>query len=424
MPFSTVLRLVLDAIDSPKLLLNPNLTVEFANKAFIRQYGRPDYLGKKCHSLLFHRSKPCSEYGYKCPLIDSQSSQRPIKVLHSEIGPTGSLHWDIETSPILGPDGRPEYYLESIVRRNGNVTPLTLKGIVAHSRSVKMLLQRISKVTTTDLPLLFIGPHGSGKREFARLVHENSRRACCDFVTLNCQGLTPEKLSQQLHLRSSDLLSRGGGTLYLSEISQLSREMQATLLTLMETGAWTLKKGDSEEKIFADLRIICSSSMTLHELELFSNLRLDFLLSISVCPLVVPGLEKRTEDIPELVHLLLDDLHQNGMKLEVTESVITALQNRKHWKGHVTEMQTILMRAAALSEKATIDLADIMEIPFHESEEATIVSNSEEERINNLILSWKGSKRALAQRLGISERTLYRRLQKLTPMVMSKEGTA
>lgn len=87
-------------------------------------------------------------------------------------------------------------------------------------------------------------------------------------------------------------------------------------------------------------------------------------------------------------------------------------------------MQTILMRAAALSEKATIDLADIMEIPFHESEEATIVSNSEEERINNLILSWKGSKRALAQRLGISERTLYRRLQKLTPMVMSKEGTA
>lgn len=152
--------------------------------------------------------------------------------------------------------------------------------------------------------------------------------------------------------------------------------------------------------------------------------RRTFLLSISVCPLVVPGLEKRTEDIPELVHLLLDDLHQNGMKLEVTESVITALQNRKHWKGHVTEMQTILMRAAALSEKATIDLADIMEIPFHESEEATIVSNSEEERINNLILSWKGSKRALAQRLGISERTLYRRLQKLTPMVMSKEGTA
>lgn len=417
----SVLSLVLDSIDSPRLLLNPDLTVAFANEAFVREFGRADYLGKPCHEIIFHRSKPCFECGQRCPLIETQTTLETAKILHSEVGPTGATHWELESTPVLGPDGRPQYYLESIVRRAGHLTPLTLKGIVARSLSVKALLKRIARVSTTNLPLLFLGPPGSGKREFARLVHENSRRASYDFITIECQGLTPEKLRQQFHLRSSDLLSSGGGTLYLSDISYLSNEMQSTLLSLLDTGAWTFKKGEAEEKIYANIRIICASSMSLTELEVLANLRLDFLLRFSLCPLYVPGLDDRTADIPELIQMVLQDLRNHGMNYGITDEAVKALQKRKQWRGHVTELQTILLRAAVFCDEINIDLADIAQAHEKESAKLKALQASEEERLNQLILSWKGSKRALAERLGLSERTIYRRLEKLTPHTLNED---
>lgn len=423
MPSNSALSLVLDSINSPRLLLNPDLTVAFANKAFIREFGRTDYLGKHCHEILFHRSKPCFECGYKCPLIETQSTLASAKILHSEVGPTGATHWELESSPVLGPDGRPQYYLESINRRAGHLTPLTLKGIVAKSDSVKALVKRIARVSATDLPILLIGQPGSGKREFARLIHENSRRASYDFITIDCQGLTPEKLRQQFQLRSNDLLSRGGVTLYLSDIALLSLEMQTSILSLMDTGTWTFNKGEAEEKIYADLRVICATSMSITELEILGKLRLDFLLRISVCPLNVPSLDERREDIPDLVHMVLVNLRTHGMNYGITHEAITALQKRRFWKGNVTELQTTLLRAAVFCDQINIGLTDIAEAQEKEATSNKEIQETEEARLNKLILSWKGSKRALAERLGISERTLYRRLEKLAPRNNNDQAT-
>ena len=411
MPITTVLRTALNTINSPRLLLNVDHTIEFANEAFVQQYGRKDYQGKMCHALLFYRSKPCHEYGYKCPLQEAQVTLTATRSRHTEVGVTGCVHWDLEVAPILGTDGRPQYYIESVERHTNHVTPLTLKGIVAHSKSVQGLLKRINKVSMLKVPILFMGPHGSGKREFARLVHENSRLASYDFITIDCQGLTSEKLSHQLQVGASDKFSMSGGTLYFSDISLLSKEMQSELLNLIDTGAWIYKKGTDDEKIYKNLRLIFASSMNLQELEIMAGLRLDFLLKISACPLAVPGLDERKEDIPDLIKMILQHLEHNGMRVGITDAAIDALQHRKEWKGHVTELHTVIMRAVTRNDKIEIDVADLAETP--KQEEDLEVNVSEEERVKKLILGWKGSKRELATRLGMSERTLYRRIEKI-----------
>lgn len=411
MPITTVLRTALNTINSPRLLINVDHSIEFANEAFVQQFGRKDYQGKTCHALLFHRAKPCHEYGFKCPLLEAQVTNKSIRSRHTEVGVTGATHWDLEVTPILGTDGRPQHYIEAVERHTNFVTPLTLKGIVAHSQSVQALLKRINKVTMLKVPILFMGPHGSGKREFARMVHENSRHASYDFITIDCQGLTPEKLSQQLQLRCVDAFSLSGATLYFSDISLLSQEMQSELLTLVDTGAWIYKKGTEAERIYKNLRLIFASSMNLHELEIVADLRLDFLLKISACPLTVPGLEQRKEDIPDLIKMILQHLDHNGMRVGITQAAVEALQNRKDWKGHVTELHTIIMRAVTSNEKLDIDVADVAETP--KPVDNLEVQESEDERLKKLILGWKGSKRELATRLGMSERTLYRRIEKI-----------
>ena len=413
MPVTAALRTALNTINSPRLLLNGDHTIEFANEAFVTQFGRKDYQGKTCHALLFHRSKPCSEYGFKCPLLDAQVSCGSSRSRQVEVGVTGSIYWDLEASPVLGTDGRPQYYTEAIERYSNHLTPLTLKGIVGHSESVQKLLKQINRVSMLNMPVLFMGPHGSGKREFARVVHENSRHASSDFITIDCQGLTSEKLSHQLQVACSDPFSMNGGTLYFSDISLLSQEMQSELMPLIDTGMWVYKKGTTAEKIYKNLRLIFASSMNLKELEIISDLSFNFLLKISSCPLTVPGLEQRKEDIPDLLKLIFGYLEQNGFRVGISDEAVVALQNRKEWKGHVSELYTIIMRAVTRYDRAEIGVADIAETPKPEVEEDPEIQESEEERLKKLIFSWKGSKRELATRLGISERTLYRRIEQL-----------
>lgn len=418
MPVSTEIRVVLDSIDSPRLLLRSDYTVAFANQAFVKRYGRNDYLGRHCYELLFQRTKPCAASGFPCPLDESVATLKPCKYLRHESGPTGTTYWDLETTPMLANDGTAQYFVSSISRRTGDLTPLTLKGIVSRSKSIQNLLKQISKITTLELPVLLLGSPGVGKGEFARLIHENSRRASHDFVTIECEGLTPERLSQELQYNSTEMMSRGGGTLYLSDIALLSKEMQSTLLKILNTGMWTIKTDDHEGKVYADLRVVCGSESSLAELANNPNLRKDFFLRFSVCPLVVPGLDKRKEDIPELVDIILEDIKSRGMNIGISSTAIDFLQNKVNWEGHVTELQTLILRAAIFCESLKIRAQDLM---IEDTRPESV--NDEDARLRELLKSWEGSKADLATRLGISLRTLYRRIEHLEKPE-DEEGTA
>ena len=111
----------------------------------------------------------------------------------------------------------------------------------------------------------------------------------------------------------------------------------------------------------------------------------------------------------------MQEAKSNGLTWNITERAIAYLQNQKTWKGHALELKTILMRAAVNCDKMVIDLNDIQSHNEPLARPETIQTEEQhQDHIDNLILSWKGTKKELATRLGISERTLYRRIDKLT----------
>ena len=218
MSVSSELKTVLDAFDDPRLLVRADHTVAYANRAFVRRYGRQDFAGRSCYELLFHKSSCCAECGERCPLESAAVTGASETVLRRELGPTGVRYLELCSTPLKGADGRAVLFMESIADRNGTQEPLNLRGVVAESPATKAVLEKISLVTALDVPVLFIGPSGSGKREFARLLHENSRRAAHSFLCVDCRGLTPAKLSRELQLTAPFGLS--GGTLYLKGIEE------------------------------------------------------------------------------------------------------------------------------------------------------------------------------------------------------------
>ena len=408
MPITTAVKVALNSINSPRLVINADHVIEYANEAFVQQFGNNDCHGKPCHAVIFEREKPCHEYGFHCPLHEVQISLKPATSRQTLIDTAGSHHWELEVSPVLGTDGRPQFYIEAIERRANFVTPLSGQGIVAKSESTQAVLNRIKKLSLFKMPVLLIGPPGSGKREFARNVHEISVHASHDFITIDCQNLTPEKLHHHLQLRSSKKFEEQGGTLYFSDISQLSKHMQSELSQSLKTGTWVYKRGHDTEKVYTNLRFIFASCMSVIELEIVANLSLEFLFKISSCTLTVPGLDQRKEDIPELIEMILNHLKKIGICVEITPSAIEALKNKKKWRAHVTELYNIILRAMTTQDKPEIGSTDLVTPSF-----VPEVFSSDEVRIKNMIRNWKGSKRELATRLGIHVRTLYRKIESM-----------
>lgn len=411
------LRSVLETIDSPRIVINPDLSVSFVNQAFTNAFGNSSLLGKHCYQLMFNQSAPCELCGAPCPIKASLLTKVPTNHHNTVTSPEDGITWDIEISPVFNDQHEPLYFLAGLTRRTGRYIRLELGDICAKSLSMQSLLRRLSKLCATELPIVFIGPEGSGKRSLGKLVHDNSKRRQFDYICLNCDALTEENFTEYLFKHFNPKWDMVCGTLYLSNIDMLTQELQVAILKLIEAGGFTYQKGEVTESIRVDLRIIGGSRCSIEQLETYDSFRLDFFLRMSVCPLFVPGLETRSADIPDLIRLFLREAHENGLTSNITDRAIAYLQNKKSWKGHALELKTIIMRAAVQCEKLVIDLPDIQEHTEPVVQNENIATEEQtQESIDKLIKSWTGTKRDLSIRLGISERTLYRRIVKLSKM--------
>jgi PAS domain S-box-containing protein len=239
------------------------------------------------------------------------------------------------------------------------------------SESMKKTLEAARLAATTDSLVLLTGESGTGKDYLARYVHDHSERAGGPFFSLNCAGVPLELAESELFghergaftgagVRSRGLLELAeGGTLLLNEIGELSLQLQAKLLTFLETKAFTRLGGRKPIKVNA--RIIAATNRDLQEEVSKGHFRLDLFHRLNVIWIKVPPLRQRSEDISILAQRILGLLKvemQLQRSPELDRATLEKLREYS-WPGNVRELRNFLERSIIMSGGRRIDSAHL-----------------------------------------------------------------
>jgi len=204
------------------------------------------------------------------------------------------------------------------VRRSTSVSGLPTRcgNVVGSSPAIQRVLSVVEKVADANSTVLVTGESGTGKELVARALHDNSRRADCRFVTVNCAAIPEELLESELfgHVRGAfthavsnregRFAMADGGTIFLDEIGELPPDLQVKLLRVLETGEFN--RVGASRPLSVDVRVIAATNRHLEAEVAEGRLREDFFYRVHVYPVTVPPLRERPEDIPAPDPLAID----------------------------------------------------------------------------------------------------------------------
>jgi DNA-binding NtrC family response regulator len=289
------------------------------------------------------------------------------------------------------------------------------------------LVRRIAPHARTAL---VTGETGSGKEGIARAIHELGPRARRRFVTINCSAVVETLFESELfgHMRGAFtgatdnktglFEAADGGTLFLDEIGELPMAVQAKLLRVLETGEVHRVGALQARKV--DVRIVAATNRDLRAAADAGTFRSDLYYRLNVVELHVPPLRERREDIPYLTAAFVKEFAARfGKTVEGLTPDAEEHLMRAGWPGNVRELRNVLERACMMAEGGTLTARDVaagMPAPRAVPEPVTPrlgdLSDVERDHIVHILNETRGNKRAAAVRLGISRRTLYRRLER------------
>lgn len=442
---------MLDSITEPAILLSKEYRILAANTAYQSHYGAAPLIGEDtCYGISHGTPGPCDEHGEACPLGSALRSRHNERVVHVHHGPGGPEHVDVELRPLLDDEGEVEAFVE-ILRPVREASADAGEGrFVGRSRAFSELLALLRRAANSEVPVLLLGESGTGKELAARAVHESSPRRAGPFVPVECSGLTESLFESELfghakgaftgaHARKPGLVEAAlGGTLFLDEIGDVPSSLQVRLLRLLESRTYR-PVGDVQVRR-ADFRLVCATHRDLRQMVAAGTFRRDLFFRLAVFPIHLPPLRERRDDLA----LLGDALLRNTGK-QLSPSALNLLSTH-NFPGNVRELRNMLERAVLLTDTDTIgpehlDLSaaehlDILgdaqaraaHLPTQTSDASTehgahapwpwgdeLLPLDEVER---RYLRWArethaGERRELARELGLSERTLYRKLRRV-----------
>lgn len=310
--------------------------------------------------------------------------------------------------------------------------------IIRQNPIMAALVTQGETAARTDSTVLLTGESGTGKDVLARFIHSKSTRQNMPVITVNC-GALPETLFESeffghergaftgaSSLRRGLLEAADGSTLFLDEIGDMPLMMQVKLLHFLEQGRF--RRVGSTRDQNADVRVIAATNRNLPEEVERQRFRADLFYRLNVVSLHVPPLRERPEDIPALIDYFLDVYRKRFVRPNLTLSDDVRQRLLAYsWPGNVRELRNCLERAAAISLSDTIDFS---QIPFLNSDPATASAGSaaqgaaaaprsvpvtleelEREHILRVLNESDGNRERTAAILGISSRTLYRKLR-------------
>jgi two-component system, NtrC family, response regulator HydG len=309
------------------------------------------------------------------------------------------------------------------------------RNIVGASPVMVKLLETVAQVAPSEATVLVTGESGTGKELIAGAIHFNSPRKDGPLVKMNCAAVTESLLESELfghekgaftgayRRKEGRLRQADGGSLFLDEVSEMSLSMQAKLLRVLQERE--INRVGGEEPVRVDVRVIAATNKELSEEIESGKFREDLFYRLNVVDLKVPPLRDRREDIPLLAqHFLTLFSEKNHKRIKgITPQAMDRLL-KYGWPGNVRELMNYVERGVVLSRSDYLDVTDLplteefgnsvsesdaateripSNLPLEEVERATILKTLE---------AAGGNKSETARRLGITRRTLHKKLKK------------
>ncbi|MDD3784676.1 MAG: sigma 54-interacting transcriptional regulator [Hydrogenophaga sp.] len=427
----------LEGLPEPHILFDAQYRILASNAAYRRQFSpQRSVIGRHCYEVSHHFAVPCDHAGESCPLALSRQSGQRERVLHLHHTPRGEEYVNIELSPLPGEDGQPAFYVEKMEPLRVAHSQPDAPGLIGRSLPFQRMLALVARVAPSQASVLLLGESGTGKELVARAVHQASPRAGKALVAVDCSSLTETLFESELfgHERGAFtgatatkpglVEAASGGTLFLDEVGDIPLPMQVKLLRLLETG--TYRRVGSTELRHADIRVVAATHRDLDRMMADGRFREDLYYRLCTFPIALPPLREREGDIALLAPALLERVAA-PRRLQLSASAMALLQVQP-FPGNVRELRNLLERAALLCDGDVVDATHVEEAiatgrrpgrapaapPLPRSPAGTTDLRSlERDTLRALVAAHTGKRAELAARLGVSERTLYRKLRQL-----------
>ena len=305
------------------------------------------------------------------------------------------------------------------------------KEIIGTSEKLVQILELSAKVAPTDVSVLILGESGTGKELIARAIHFNSDRYDKKFVAINCGAIPSDLLESELFgyepgAFTGAVKSKLGrfelahqGTLFLDEVAELSVNLQAKILRVVQTKELERLGGTETRKI--DVRIISATNKKLTELIKAGTFREDLYYRLKVVEIVVPPLRDRKEDIHLLIHYFIQKYSESKIT-SISDEAVDILEHYQ-WDGNIRELENVVQRAVILSTTSTIQVKDLPpEIIAKVDGGYKIKSNSTLDEAEKDFRKWfiirtlrkvNNNKTKAAELLGINRTHFFRMLNQL-----------
>ena len=312
-------------------------------------------------------------------------------------------------------------------------THFDTQNIIGRSHAMMRLMETVAQVAPTEATVLIIGESGTGKEMIAGAIHFNSPRKDGPFVKINCAAITETLLESELfghekgaftgayRRKEGRFRQAHGGTLFLDEVSEMSLAMQVKLLRVLQDREITRVGG--EEVIKVDVRIIAATNKDLIKEIGSGRFRDDLYYRLNVVTIAMPPLHERREDIPLLAQHFLEQFSETNRK-QIKGFTPQAMDRllRHAWPGNVRELMNAVERAVVLARAEYLDEDEFPLIPRETGPEGEVslegaasiempLDEMEKATILRMLEHTNGNKSEAARRLGITRRTLHKKLK-------------
>ncbi len=419
------LESLLETHDLPFVIIGADLRIVAVNRAWELSFGvsRQSQIGQSCctdNSACRHRQLFQTLETYECSV-------------ESEVAPGKSIA--VRGYPLLDADG--------VVYLGETQRPLNSSPVPVHENSPSMVGKseifsqckaKLQQAAQTLVPVMLLGETGTGKELAAENIHKQSKRAHADFVIVDCTVLGEDLFESELFGHEKGAFTGAAntkkglfeladnGTLFFDEIGELPLSQQPKLLRAIESGQFRRVGGTSMIK--ANVRLVCATHRNLADMVESGRFREDLFYRLSVFPVTLPPLRERKQDLPVLVDHFLRQLGEmNECVYSMSQAALIKLI-KYAWPGNIRELRNCLQLASGLCQDNILEEGDIhfmhrqsvVETVAAEITREPVVNNMakfEADFIKSLMNKYQGSRKLIAAEMNISERTLYRKLNRL-----------